>query len=126
MYLDDYPKIIGKTIESYEMNAEKTSLILRTTDGALHFYADGDCCSESWIEHITTPKLPAKILSIEQKDLPTPPPSGRQESDVAYSTIFKTDQGDFEVEYRNSSNGYYGGSLRLEKIEVKDDTPKAN
>ena len=115
MYRTDESKVIGKTIKSYSISPNGIELYVVTDDGLLTFYTDADCCSESWIEHISAPKLPAKILSIEDKELPDPPPSGRQEVDKAYSTIFKTDMGDFEVEFRNSSNGYYGGSLELRK-----------
>lgn len=106
-------QLINKTIRSCSWSKDGTKMTITTSEGDFNFYTGSDCCSESWIEHVTEPKYPAKILSIEEKDLPGPTPSGRQEYDQAYSTVFKTDQGDLEVEYRNSSNGYYGGSLEL-------------
>ncbi len=36
-----------------------------------------------------------------------------------YKTTLKTDKGDCDVEYRNSSNGYYGGSLDLTHLSEK-------
>lgn len=105
-------KIIGKTINSYTLSPDQTVLTLQTDDGSLVFETYGDCCSETWIEHVTSPKFPAKIISLEEKYLGSADGT-RQEYDEKYSTIFLTDQGNFEVEYRNSSNGYYGGSLEL-------------
>lgn len=104
-------KIIGKTITAALLSDENTTLTLMTDTGKhLVFHADGDCCSESWIEHMTEPKYPAKILDIVDADLGECDGT-RQECDKMYSTTFKTDQGNLEVEYRNSSNGYYGGAL---------------
>lgn len=36
---------------------------------------------------------------------------GRQEVDVLYSYTIETDKGLADIEFRNSSNGYYGGVL---------------
>jgi hypothetical protein len=80
------------------------------------FVTYGDCCSETWIEHLEMPNniIGATILDIENIDLPekekTIPAEGVHKF---YRTIIKTDKGDIDIEYRNESNGYYGGSLDL-------------
>ena len=76
--------------------------------------ADGDCCSSSWIEHITLPALgfPAKVIFVDNIDLP-----GSTNDDPTYECLavyglnIITDKGDIIIDYRNSSNGYYGGKL---------------
>lgn len=76
--------------------------------------ADGDCCSHSWIEHVELPAggFPAKVLSVSKLDLP-----GSTDNHPAhdylqvYGLKIATDRGDIVIDYRNSSNGYYGGSL---------------
>ena len=53
--------------------------------------------------------LPAKILNIEDLDLP----EKREEYVLIqfYGLKFTTDKGDLILDYRNESNGYYGGNL---------------
>lgn len=74
--------------------------------------ADGDCCSSSWIEHVELPALgfPAKVISVSDIDLP-----GASEDDygsiIVYGLKIITDKGEIVIDYRNSSNGYYGGDL---------------
>jgi hypothetical protein len=104
-------EIIGKTITRYELGDGGYELTLFTSSGKLSFSAYGDCCSETWIENVTAPKFPATILEITSQDLGTEQPGTRQEYDQLYSITFKTTQGDLQVEFRNSSNGYYGGAL---------------
>jgi hypothetical protein len=114
MHGNDEKKLIGLTITSFNLTPSGKTVTLHTTKGDVTLECGADCCSESWIEHLSIPKLPATILSIEDKDFGRCDSDGtRQEYDQKYSTILKTDQGDFEIEYRNSSNGYYGGWLEL-------------
>lgn len=109
----DKEKLIGKVITAVKWAQGGESLEVVTTSGALDFYVAADCCSESWIEHVSIPKLPAQIIDVKERDLPTPPDSGRQGCDQAYSAVLLTDQGELEIEFRNSSNGYYGGDIDL-------------
>ena len=96
-------------------------LVLIFEDGyqrALH--AVGDCCSTSWIEHITIDGevFGQPIIAVSEKDLPIIKKVGEQLAEFdehsliqAYSTVFSTPMGRIELEYRNESNGYYGGEL---------------
>jgi hypothetical protein len=95
MYMD-IQKLIGKVIKTFSLTEQGEKLTLHTNAGSIVFRTKGDCCSESWIEHINAPKLPAIILGIESKDLGECEGT-RQEYDKKYSTIFKTSMGDFEV-----------------------------
>ena len=76
--------------------------------------ADGDCCSHTWIEHIELPAsgFPAQVSSIEDIELPGSD-NNHPEHDClqVYGLKISTDKGDIVIDFRNSSNGYYGGSL---------------
>ena len=76
--------------------------------------ADGDCCSSSWIEHVELPAagFPAKVLAVDEIQLPgSNDNDGEHECLAVYGLKITTDKGEIVVDYRNSSNGYYGGSL---------------
>lgn len=114
MRQDDIRKLIGKLITGYTLSPSGEVLTLHTANGEdLKLNTYGDCCSETWIEHVTTPAFPATITAIDERDLGEVP-GVRQEYGQKYSTVFRTDKGNLEVEYRNDSNGYYGGSLEFE------------
>jgi hypothetical protein len=75
----------------------------------------GDCCSESWVYTIQNVRglLDNKIQAV----VPIPEVEladdgrGRQDRDILYRYTFVTSKGYTDLEFRNSSNGYYGGSL---------------
>ena len=75
---------------------------------------DGDCCSETWIEHVELPSLgfPAKVISVEELELNKEPQrDNNYECLEFYGCKITTDKGDIIIDYRNESNGYYGGEL---------------
>lgn len=79
------------------------------------FETEGDCCSQSWIEHYEIPKdikgaMVTRITDVQKKEK-----WDNEDSELTrfYETRFKTTKGEIVLEYRNSSNGYYGGSLRM-------------
>jgi hypothetical protein len=106
--------LVGKRIEEVAVSACGTWLALRLTDGpTVLCYTEADCCSSSWIEHINGEELfPATIQGVEETDV-----DARQDPEhdylQVYETVFVTDKGRFTVEYRNASNGFYGGSLEV-------------
>jgi len=109
----------GHEITEAWINDDKTLLILKGKERDFSFYCEGDCCSESWIEHIHIPFNFGVIEEIKHKFM-----DGligtRQESDRVYSYefSFKGNKYDiFAIEFRNSSNGYYGGALSLLKTK---------
>lgn len=101
-------------------------------DGApdVVFRVEGDCCSSSWIEHLDVPPdcIGEKLVSVEDGDgVPWDGhecvPKKADEDGYAYgnecdhdhlkvyNTKFVTAKGTVVLEYRNDSNGYYGGYL---------------
>lgn len=88
----------------------------------LTYVTDADCCSTSWIEHITVPSDIEGAVITDVKDSGGVDATPEQEEQAraargyvdvlaVYHTSFVTDRGEIIVEYRNDSNGYYGGSL---------------
>ncbi len=121
----------GKEIASVALANNKERLEFRFADGTGRaFTVSGDCCSSSWIEHLEMPPdvVGATLLAVEDGGSvdatdndtlnPVRPPAWDGDNNnreheclQVYSTTFKTTRGDIVLEFRNSSNGYYGGSL---------------
>lgn len=101
-----------KPLQEVAVSEDKERLIFTLADGRTVTYtAEGDCCSHSWIEHLTVPPDIAGgvVTGFAEQDI------GETEQDYetvkVYQTSFATVKGEVIVEYRNASNGYYGGWL---------------
>lgn len=109
--------IRGKVLSGVDLNKEADELQLKFADGTdVTWVADGDCCSISWIEHITVPPDidGATVCGVADSDKvsePTQEELDKADSLAVYATAIQTDRGEIIVEYRNDSNGYYGGFL---------------
>lgn len=120
MYLDgDNSPLIGKTIKKIALSKDQTILVFILSNGE-HVVCEAvaDCCSESWFADITGVNvlLQGLIKQIELMDLDLPQDERcRQESDSFYGIKIKTDKGDADIIFRNSSNGYYGGWLEVKE-----------
>ena len=83
--------------------------------GDITAYAYGDCCSYTWIESVEHPArgYPAKVIAVREVELPWPEVD--RETDVLqdYGLRVTTTNGDIDIDYRNDSNGYYGGCLKF-------------
>ena len=116
---------IGKVVERVEMSDNGEHVSFWFKDGSSKLLGvDADCCSHTWIEHLDIPKDVdgATIVSVDEPEMPAHDghvchdpvdyhrPCGHDELAV-YHTRFRTDRGDIVLEYRNDSNGYYGGNL---------------
>lgn len=119
-------RLRGCVLRGVEVRDNGDRVALTLADGSERIYeADGDCCSTSWVEHLTVPPDidGATVLRIEERPEygieATPEQyaeckTHREWLDVlkVYQTAIVTDRGEVVIEYRNDSNGYYGGSLR--------------
>jgi len=105
----------GKTITAIELASDKKAMRFMVSAGEpIIAKADGDCCSSSWIESIEPPAFgfPATVLKIEELDLPGSNANNEEHECLSvYGLKITTDKGDIVIDYRNSSNGYYGGNL---------------
>jgi hypothetical protein len=106
--------LAGKKIASVSGGNKNEDLMIACEDGSLFAaHVEGDCCSHSWIEHLTVPDdiQGAEILGITDSDTTLPDGIDMSQYDClqAYETRIRTTRGDIVMEYRNDSNGYYGG-----------------
>lgn len=109
--------LIGKTITAIYLASDKKAIRFDLKEGdPIRARADGDCCSSTWIESLDTPDaiLGDPVVSVEDLELP-----GRDEkkenADGEYIAYYgckvTTTRGICVIDFRNSSNGYYGGNL---------------
>ena len=108
--------LVGKTITGLKLAADKEAMLFETTDGPIVAKVDGDCCSHSWIEGVELPALgfPCVVVSMGDLEMPNGAPTKTdfyEEEMTYYGYKIVTDRGEIVIDYRNSSNGYYGGSI---------------
>lgn len=105
--------LVGRTITAIKIAEDKEALLFVTDAGDVRVRCDGDCCSYSWVESIELPALgfPAKVLSAEDVDMPDLGDMEGHDVVSYYGFKIDTDKGVILIDYRNDSNGYYGGNL---------------
>lgn len=107
-------ELIDKTIHSIFISDDKQYLKFVTDDGDIVYYAYGDCCSHSWFNDICGfhSLISAKVISVEEIPSSVIHDHG---SDLlqSYGYKFVTTGGFASIEFRNESNGWYGGSCNL-------------
>lgn len=129
-------KLVGAKVSEIKVGPGEHDLRLITDKGILCMDTDGDCCSESWWADIigvnqllgyqySISNVP-EVTAFEEIEMPSPIDArSRQEEDQAYGYKIRTTQGECTLIFRNSSNGYYGGSCGItwapEDYEVPED-----
>lgn len=111
--------LIGKTITAVFLADDRESIKFVLSDGSnIIALCDADCCSHTWIEDVigVEAALNSEVLKAENislpEDLEVPTKTGNYEEEMAYyGFAIETAKGRCTIAYRNSSNGYYGGSL---------------
>lgn len=111
--------LIGKNIKQIKIADDKEALLFILSDGEQKVRVDADCCSHTWIEHVELPtEFPCTVLAAQELELNKPPLENEEyECLQFYGYKLTTDKGDIVIDYRNSSNGYYGGSIVFEDGE---------
>ena len=113
--------LVGKRIVSIKIGKDSQSILfILENDETLKADCYGNCCSHTWIENIELPALgfPATVIRVEELQLPG---SNRNHPEYdcfpeydclqVYGYKITTYQGDIIIDFRNSSNGWYGGAL---------------
>jgi hypothetical protein len=105
--------LIGKILNGIKIADDKQALLFITNEGDFVVKCDADCCSTTWIESVELPTLGFPALITDVNDLPMPDLGDMAGRDVVsyYGCQIKTDKGEIVIDYRNDSNGYYGGNL---------------
>lgn len=110
----DFKELKGCVIEEVHLSTDKTDLYFKVgADKWLKYSADGDCCSSSWFENVDVPSVgKIKVFEVLKREMPQDSwgLSGH-ECLAFYGWSLVTDKGYLDIEMRNSSNGYYGGSV---------------
>ena len=120
-----YGRLFNRPLLAVKLHTDREQLDFEFEDGSVVSYlAYDDCCSFTWIEHLEQPidLRGAVITGVDEppiedrectpeKQCNSPTGDHAHECVACYRTVFHTDKGDIDVEYRNDSNGYYGGDL---------------
>lgn len=125
--LDD---LIGLTVLKIEINLGNDKLFIKLKDSFgnevfMVFDSFGDCCSTSWIESLEGDQdiIGNEIINIIEHELP---PLKDDDPDFMFDNNFTqicnyeivTAKGSCVIDFRNLSNGYYGGSLDLRESSI--------
>ena len=111
-------ELLNQKILDIEISEQEVCLRF-TTDAGTYLYAtDADCCSETWYSEIINIDnlINKNVTSVERLELPDILQNDghcRQESDRFYGILLQTTAGSVTIVFRNSSNGYYGGSYNF-------------
>lgn len=111
---DSMSELVGKRIVAVEVSVGETFMRVLFDGGEAVYEAEGDCCSETWFaEIIGVEALLGHVVNAARDiELPTVADgNSRQEEDIFYGLELTTDAGRCKIVYRNSSHGYYGGTL---------------
>lgn len=108
--------LIGKKVLRILFNNEKNSfIIVLENSNPEKFNCEGECCSESWIEHISGLQnlIGHVVTKIQEICIDTDKDYGEERTLIYRFDIF-TEEGICTLEMRNFNNGYYSGNLTRE------------
>ena len=120
-------ELMGRKILGLQADAERVYLKFITDQGNVTYGCYADCCSESWINHINgmSELVGGTVEDVDEVDfyalLKVEPESTKQDFDQVLFHRVKTEKGWCTFEFRNSSNGYYGGWLEEVASVPKDE-----
>ena len=117
--------LIGRQVVQVSLADDRERICFHTKDGAaIIARANGDCCSNSWIESIDAPyALLGIVQTVDDLEMPLLNYQlAPHEYIRCYGCKITTTNGACVIDYRNKSNGYYGGDLVWpEPEDVKED-----
>lgn len=112
--------LVGKTVSKVEISSGEEVLVVTHDSGRSVYETEGDCCSQTWIADIVgvANLIGHKVIKVESLEVNCVDDGRtRQEVDSFYGIKLHTTGGYVDIVYRNSSNGYYGGSMNRVKEE---------
>lgn len=113
--ISSFSELRGNRILDIQLEKQGTSIFFITEDKKKYEYScEGDCCSYSWFESLDGKDnlIGEVILEVIDKEENKPSESNEEHECLQfYGFTFKTVKGYCDLEMRNSSNGYYGGSI---------------
>lgn len=110
-------KLTGKTLLDVTLSEDKESITFVTDEGDVAADCYGECCSYTWVENIELPALGFPCLVLSEGNIDMPNLGHIKGCGVVeyYGYEIVTDKGSIIIDYRNDSNGYYGGHLEWTK-----------
>jgi len=107
--------LVGRKIVAVYLADDKKAIRFDLEDGEeVIAKTDGDCCSHSWIENVegVDALIGGTVAAVEDIEMPDlGQPKGEYGVVAYYGCKITTDKGHCILDYRNDSNGYYGGNL---------------
>ena len=105
--------LIGKRIIKVSLNADRDKLLFDLETGpSIVAVTDGGGWSRSWIESLDAPDaLLGTVHNVEDLELISTVKIEAHDYHSFYGFKITTNKGTCVIDYRNRSNGYYGGSL---------------
>lgn len=120
-------ELLSLAVYDAEVSADRTELCLYfggRRERRVRLSAEADGQSESWFEHVegieALKDATIKGVVIKVEGRPVDPPT-RQEDEYADVIDLITTKGTCSIEFRNSSNGCYGGYITGTLEQRKDD-----
>ena len=117
-----FSELIGKVVTEFRASPDRSAFGFQTACGLRQAYkCTADCCSVSWVNHISgVSSLPFVLESVEERNFGRVAGTRQEEDQVdMYCFIGRDKQGwrhGFQLEFRNSSNGYYGGRIEPDPL----------
>jgi len=114
----NFESLISKKIESLYQNDSKETLIFKTSDGYfIKYNTCNECCNSVWFSSINgldslIGGTVNKVICKGWNDLEG---NDYEVLESCFWTI-STEKGFFDIEVRNSHNGYYGGYVECSEI----------
>ena len=106
--------LLGRKISAIHLAEDKQAIRFDLDSGVqIVAHCDGDCCSVTWIENIENPEaiIDSEVTLAEDIDMPDLGDMPNREVVAYYGFKIETAKGTCVIDFRNESNGYYGGSL---------------
>jgi hypothetical protein len=105
--------LIGKRITAVYIADDKEALKFDVEGGEpIVARVDANCCSQTWVETVETPEhLLGTVTAVENIDMPDLGSPSDYDVIAYYGCKIHTEKGSCLIDYRNSSNGFYGGLL---------------
>ncbi len=110
--------LVGRVVQRIDLASDQQAIRFTLESGEeIVARCYGDCCSETWIEDLINPEfvLGSPVLEVTDLELPTQAATKfadhYEDQMQYYGVAIRTAKGVMTIAYRNSSNGYYGGSL---------------
>lgn len=112
-----FNRLVGVQIAKVEIAPDRESIVFHTNHGPMKYVTEGDCCSRTWIEGVDDwDALFGTVTAAEEIEMPNLGNIGTEHNHSVdqvsyYGLKITTEKGRAVIDYRNDSNGYYGGSL---------------